>query len=78
MPDRVCGAVKPPLSLVDPPPDPPAPWWAARLQELSERELRLLAVATAEHVPAEVRFNLEQLEHERERLLAEHGAPRAE
>ena len=45
-----------------------APWWAVRLQELSERELQLLAYATGGHVPIEVRFNLEQLRAERERL----------
>jgi len=39
-----------------------------RLQELSERELQLLAYATGGHVPIEVRFNLEQLRAERARL----------
>ncbi len=61
-----------PLSLVPPPAETPLPWWAIRLQELSEQELRLLAYATGEHVPSEVRFNLEQLERERLALLAEH------
>ena len=42
-----------------------------RLQELSERELRLLAHVTGGHVPFEVRFNLEQLETERSRLRAQ-------
>jgi hypothetical protein len=63
-----------PLSLVQSPSEEPAPWWALRLQELSDRELRLLAVATGGHVPMEVRFNLEQLERERSELLAEHPA----
>ena len=66
------GAVRPPLSLAPPPAGTPPPWWAVRLQELSEHELRLLAYATGEHVPSEVRFNLEQLERERLALLAEH------
>jgi hypothetical protein len=43
-----------------------------RLQELTERELRLLAYATGEHVPIEVRFNLEHLDLERRALLAEY------
>lgn len=68
------GVVRPPLSLVPPPAETRPPWWAVRLQELSEpeRELRLLAYATAEHVPIEVRFNLGQLERERLALVAVH------
>ena len=66
------GAVRAPLSVVPPPADTAPPSWAVRLQELSERELRLLAYATGEHVPIEVRFNVEQLERERRALLAEH------
>jgi hypothetical protein len=58
-----------PLRLVPPPADRPTPWWAVRLQELSERELELLAHATGDHVPIEVRFNLQQLDDERRELL---------
>jgi hypothetical protein len=64
--------VRAPLSLVPLAAEIPPPWWAVRLQELSERELRLFAFATGGHVPSEVRFNLEQLERERFALLAEH------
>jgi hypothetical protein len=64
-----------PLSAVPQPVESPAPWWAVRLQELSERELRLLGYATGGHVPIEVRFNLEQLERERREILAEHSEP---
>jgi hypothetical protein len=63
-----------PLSPVPPPAESPAPPWAVRLLELSERELQLLAIATAGHLPIEVRFNLEQLERERLDLLTQHGA----
>ena len=67
------GAMTGPLRLVSAPAQDPAPWWAVRLQELSERELRLLAHVTCGHVPFEVRFNLEQLETERLRLRAQAG-----
>jgi len=60
--------VRAPLSPVPPSAEDRAPWWAARLQELSERELQLLAYATGDHVPIEVRFNLEQVRAERSQL----------
>jgi hypothetical protein len=47
------------------------PWWAARLEELSQRELALLAYVTSGHVPHEVRFNLALVEAERARLLVD-------
>jgi hypothetical protein len=64
----VCDAMRASLSLVPPADRDVAPGWAVRLQELSERELQLLAYATGEHVPIEVRFNLEQLRAERAQL----------
>lgn len=51
----------------------PVPWWAVRLGELTDRELRLLSHITAGHVPIEVYVNLEQLDAERGRLLVHAG-----
>ena len=50
------------------------PWWAVRLEELSERELRLLAYGVGDRLPHEVRVNIEQLRAERARLLADVGS----
>jgi hypothetical protein len=44
-----------------------------RLEELSERELRLLAYGVGDRLPHEVRVNVEQLRAERARLLADVG-----
>jgi len=60
--------MRPPLRVIPPADRDGVPGWAVRLHELSERELQLLAYATGGHVPIEVRFNLEQLRAERERL----------
>jgi hypothetical protein len=51
----------------------PLPWWAVRLDELTERELRLLSYVTGGHVPFEVHVNLEQLDAERAELLVHAG-----
>jgi hypothetical protein len=64
-------AMRAPLRPVPEPEQADAtPWWALRLEELSDRELGLLSYVTDGHVPHEVRFNLEQLEAERAPLLA--------
>jgi len=51
----------------------PLPWWAVRLEELTERELLLLSYITGGHVPFEVHVNLGQLHAERAELLAHAG-----
>jgi hypothetical protein len=43
------------------------------LDELTERELRLLSYVTGGHVPFEVHVNLEQLDAERAELLVHAG-----
>jgi hypothetical protein len=62
------------LRLVEDPGDGGAlPWWAVRLEELSERELRLLSYGVGDRLPHEVVVNLERLCAERARLLADVG-----
>ena len=63
------------LRLVDDPGDGGAlPRWAVRLEELSERELRLLSYGVGDRLPHEVVVNLERLRAERARLLADSEA----
>ena len=62
------------LRLVDEPgEDGGLPWWAVRLEELSERELRLLCYGVGDRLPHEVVVNLERLRAERAWLLADAG-----